>query len=142
MILLEAVSSDTIKQAIESLFALAVTGFGGIIAKNHQRIRDEFREVFELWRQQRFNELKPLEDQVNRVERTMLDAISRQDSKIEEIGRINADTHDKVIQLTAAMHAHDDRASETRKDIAAYRQEIQGQMNQFSARLDRHIEAN
>ena len=72
----------------------------------------------------------------------MLNAIARQDAKIDEIGRINADTHDKVIKLTAAMESHDERAGETRKDIAAYRQEIQVQMNRFNERLDRHIEAN
>jgi seryl-tRNA synthetase len=142
MILLDAVTPDTVKQALEGLFAIAITGFSGFIAKNHSRIKDDVQAAIQAWRDQRADELASLEQQVDRVENTMLNAIARQDAKIDEIGRINADTHDKVIKLTAAMESHDERAGETRKDIAAYRQEIQVQMNRFNERLDRHIEAN
>ena len=142
MILLDAVTPDTVKQALEVLFAIAITGFSGFIAKNHSRIKDDVQAAIQAWRDQRADELASLEQQVDRVENTMLNAIARQDAKIDEIGRINADTHDKVIKLTAAMESHDERAGETRKDIAAYRQEIQVQMNRFNERLDRHIEAN
>ena len=90
---------------------------------------------------------------MDRVEKTMLNAIARQDAKIDHIAKINADTHDEVIKLSSAMSAHDDRAGETRKDLARYRQEVQNQLHhteeelgkrvsKVEDRFDRHVEAH
>jgi len=153
MILLEAVSPDTVKQALEGLFAISITGFSGFIAKNHSRIKEDVQSAIQAWRDQRADELAHLEQQVDRVEKTMLNAIARQDAKIDHIAKINADTHDEVIKLSSAMSAHDDRAGETRKDLARYRQEVQNQLHhteeelgkrvsKVEDRFDRHVEAH
>jgi len=153
MILLDAVLSDSVTKALEGLFAVAITGFSGFMAKNHSRIKDDFRSAIQAWRDQRADELSQLEKQVDRVETTMLNAIARQDAKIDNIARINADTHDEVIKLSMAMVAHDDRAAGTRRELAQYRQEVQNQIHhteeelgrrvsKVEDRFDRHVEAH
>ena len=98
----------------------------------------EIKELYRVHAEQRRDELKPLEDQVQTVSGKVDLLVDRQAAigqRIDKLETAGDETREIVVRLETAMGAHDQRAKDTRADI-------NHRMDRLDDRIAKHIEAN
>lgn len=96
----------------------------------------EIKELYRVHAEQRRDELKPLEDEVQAVSHKVDVLVDRQENIGHRINRLETEgslTRDIVVRLETAMGNHDERARDTRSDFNQ-------RLETLDNRLRQHIE--